>query len=59
MTLHGIEPRFDESELRDLEDEQLIELQEYMTGSPPHEYIESDYQYVLHEIARRFKENNE
>ena len=55
-----IKPRFDEHELNDLTDEELLTLQEHMVAESQAtitpRYSEADYQFVLHEIANRFKE---
>jgi len=56
MTLFGIDARFDPSVLKELDDDDLVILKQYMDGEPPHEYSESDYEYVMEEIATRFEE---
>lgn len=56
MTKFDLDPRFDRDELDRLSDGQLIELKYYMSGKPPHDYIESDYQMVLDEIADRLED---
>lgn len=56
----GIEPRFDPEELKELSDEELIELQQHAESNPPHaqSYTEADYQFMMDEIKERFKRHS-
>lgn len=52
-----LEPRFDRAELEALNDQELLEHQQFAESNGPGEqkYIESDYQMMLDEIKERFK----
>jgi hypothetical protein len=58
--IHGIEPRYEEHELWELSNDELINIKRQLVASGPRDdWSDADYNFILEEIAKRFAADND